>query len=332
MEATTEKKKPGNPAFTKKKPIPQLFNGNPDKIYEFELINTVDYGKPVDRDNDKPLDAPYPRVFTRPNEGISFDEYYDNGNGTKGRARAWRYIVGQPSIWADEQPMLEAMDKKEISDLLGREENQIEFVKGKCRVSGMNALKLQALLIHDAYQGKRKQLKEVPRLYRLVNPDALIEKQLESGDLEFKAMKLAYECSDDEMLRASFVLGINIDDITPAGINRIKSQFRARAKYDPTNPKAAESLEFFISVMENPVTKLKYIFSQGFKHGIISKEQQPGKLTWALPNTVIMDLPANSNTVEALSTLVLDHDELAMSVFEQIEIELNNIIENSVNE
>lgn len=317
-EAPT-KKGPGNPAFTKKTSGWKLIEPtNPDKMYEFELINLVSQGKPVDRDNDKPISSPHQRLVTRPNEGMAYDEEL-------GKTRAWRYIVGQPSIWADEQPALKDMDAKEINYLLGQSENQIEFNEGKCIVRGIDRLKLHALTLHDAFEGKPTQYRKVNRLYRLINPDKIIQADLERGELEFKASKLAFEATEQQMLQSAFTLGIDVSDISKEGINRIKAQFRNKAKYDPTNPKGLESLQFFIDVVENPMTKIKYIFSQAFTQGIISINQQEGKLTWALPNTVIMDLDPRYNAVDLLCAKVIEREELAMATFETIENELNNI-------
>jgi len=314
--ATKETKKPGNPTFVARKTVQDTDGPLPEKTYEFELIQTVDQGKPVDRDNGKPLDAPYPRIFTRPNSGIAIDE-------ATGVARAWRYIVGQPSIWVEDQVSLEKVDKKVIDAMLGAEENQIEFIRGKCLVRGIEKLKYHALCIHDAYEAKKRQYKPVPRIYRLTNPDKEVQRALGIEDLEFKALKLAHECTEEEMLQSAYTMGINVDDITPSGINIIKSQFRSKAKYDPKNPKALESLQFFITVMENPMTKIKYIFHQGLKQGIISVSQQEGKLTWAAPNTAIMDMDAKKNVVDILTGMVLERNELAMTVYETIRNEVS---------
>ncbi len=167
-----KREKAGNPTLVKKSLPYERRGPDPEKTYEFELIQTVEQGKPVDRDSGKPLDSPYPRVFTRPNSGLAIDE------ATKG-VRAWRYIVGQPSIWVDEQPSLEKEDKNKIAALLGSEENQIEFTRGKCLVKGFEALKYHALCLHDAFEGKATQYRAVPRLYRLTNPDKAVQNALD---------------------------------------------------------------------------------------------------------------------------------------------------------
>jgi hypothetical protein len=327
----TKSKPRGNPAWAAKTKaantdtrekigIFRPWETDPTKEYEFELVNTVEQGQPVDRDNDKPIGEPYPRIFTRPNEGLAYDE-------VEGKARAWRYILGQPSIWVDEQVSLANAEPKEVNQYLSREENQIEFVKGKCIVKGVDTLKFHALVVHDAFEGKTRQLRSIPRVYRLVNHDAAAQKLIDVGDLEYQAKKLAYECDDDEMLQSAFTLGIDVNDLSKSGINKIKLQFRNKAVYDPANPKSKEALQLFISVMENPLTKVKYIFAQGFKQGIISADQLPGKITWAMDASPIMDLMPNNKPIDQLCGLVFDSNELAMTVFETIEAQLNQITE-----
>lgn len=319
MEETLEKpRKAGNPNLKKGTGWKLMEPTDPDKIFEFELINTVDQGKPVDRDNDKVLEAPYPHLFTRPNEGMAYDEQ-------KMVVREWRYITGQPSIWVDEQESLKDLEPREIHKLLGQSENQIEFIQGKCFVRAVDRLKLHALTIHDTFEGKPTQYRKVNRLYRLINPDKLVQQQLDLGDMEYRASKLAHEATEEEMLYGAFTFGIDVSDLSKEGINKIKAQFRAKAKYNAANPKGVEALQFFIDVMENPLTKIKYIISQGFTQGIISTTQQPGKLTWVAPNSAIMDIDTRTNAVDLLCGKILDHDELAMSTFEQIEQELNKL-------
>lgn len=323
MKTATTAKKQQKAPFEYRGEKARLFTPwetDPDRVYEFELIQTIDQGRPVDRDTNLPISEPYPRVFTRPNEGLAFDD-------VEGKARAWRYIVGQPSIWVDEQVSLMNADPKDINKILGQEENQIEFIKGKCIVRGIEELKIQALVVHDAFEGKKRKLKEIPPLYRLVNHDAQINKLIDIGDLEYKAKKLAYEADEDEMLQAAYTLGIDVSDLSRSGINKIKLQFRQKAQYDPANPRSKEALELFINVMENPLTKVKYIFAQGIKQGIISAEQIPGKLTWAMTQSPIMDLSDKGTPVDQLSGLVFDHNELAITVFETIETELNKLVE-----
>lgn len=300
-----------------------VFRIEEDKVYEFELCDSYPNAKPVDKNNGKSITSPYPPTWIEPNEGVSFDEEYDNGeNKPKGRARAWRLIDGQPSIWVDEQPSLENLEKQQIYQLLGEAENQLHFKEGKLLVRGIEKLKIQALMIQDAFEGKRVQYRTKSRRYRLNNPDVDVSESLKASDLEFQAMKLAHEADEEDMIRGAYTLGINVDDRSASGMNKIRSQFIAKAKPDPANPKG---IEFFIKIMTSPITKITYIFSRGIAEGLISTSQQPGKLTWAHMNTAILDIDPKMNPVNQLTALAVNNNAKVLDLFDELEIQLNNL-------
>lgn len=326
METAEAKPKPkqrGNPAFQKREKYERPFKVDQQKTYEFELIQTYENYKPKDRDNGQPITSPYPKTYSRPNEGIAFDEDYDNGaNQEKGRARQWRYITGQPSIWVDEQPSLENLEPRAIYKMLGEPENQLDFTNGKLLVNGIEPLKLQALMVQDKFEGKKVQLKKVNREYRLNNPDLILKEALNVYDKEYQAMKLAMEADTEEMLRASFALGIDITDQSDYGLMKIKQNFRYKAKYHASNP---EGVQFFMDVMANPLTKINYVLNMGLQNGIISATQQEGKLTWAKPNSAIMDIAGRGDVVDLLAGMIMARDEKALKIFEEIDKQLNNL-------
>jgi hypothetical protein len=293
-----------------------------DKVYSFQLVHEFPKSwKPVDKKTGQSLNSPYPPVFSIPNEGIAFDEDYIDEDGNKApRTREWRYIEGQPSIWSDEQVGLAGMDDKKIYDLLGQEHNQIEFKDGKLNVRGIEKLKLQALMVQDAFEGKKQQYRPKIRTYRLNNPDAIIADQMSQMDKEFYAQKLAYELSTEKMLEACFVMGINIDDQTDSGLKRIKLAFLQKARYDAGNPKG---LDWFTGIVSSPVTHITYVFSQAFEQGILSATQQPGKLTWAKANTPVMDITTATNIVDQLVGRYIDGEEKVLKLLTEVERQLS---------
>lgn len=311
MEETLvkEPKQKGNPNFFKKK---EVVVSADEKLYEFVLIKTWAEYKPKSKVGDKVMTPPYPPVYGRPNEGIAYDEE------TK-QARAWRYIEGQPSIWVDEQPALKEMEERQINALLGQDQNQLEFRHGRMVVRGINKLRLKALMVQDAFEGKEVQYRQITREYRLVNPDAIISSNLSSLELEYSAMKKAMECTTEEMIQAASAMGIDTSDLSDAGVKHIKMQFLTKAKFDPTNPKG---IEFFLQVLNNPATRMKYIFQGGIDAGFISATQQMNKLTWAGPNTPIMDINSLGNVVDQLVAKAIDKDEKTLKVLKELENQL----------
>lgn len=284
-----------------------------EKAYEFELVTSYESRRPKDKE-DRPLGSGYPPSFTFPNSGIAYDEL------TK-KTRNWRYIEGQPSIWVDEQPSLDQYEKRDIHQLLGQEENQLEFRDGKMMIVGIQKLRLQALMNMDYFDGKTTRYRQVNKQYyfRLNNPDAAIQTAIDAIQINYDAMQVAMNCTVEEMLAASFTMGINIDDQSDAGLNRIKKEFLLKAQYDHKNPKG---IEWFHTIMNNPATRITYVFSQGLIKGIISANQQPGKLTWAKPNTAILDLSGKINTADELTARAIDREELVLEVMGQIEKQL----------
>jgi hypothetical protein len=290
-----------------------------EKIYEFELVTRYEASRPRDKKTDTPLGSGWPPSFSYPNHGTAYNE-------AKKKFENWRFIEGQPSIFVSEQPELENYEKEEIHEMLGQAENQLEFKDGRLMVRGDNSgqLRLQALFAQDYFeQNEHPRRKNMPKahMFRLNNPDAILEKSLTQKDLAFSTMQQARNCTITEMLAVSLIMGIDITDTSNAGLNRIKNAFLQKAEYDPRNPKG---LEFFMQVINSPDTKAKFIFSQGLSKGIISADQIPGKLTWAKPQTAILDLTGVKAPADELTALVIDRDVKAIEVMKEIEVQLEN--------
>lgn len=286
------------------------------KIYEFELVTRYESSRPRDKKTDTPLGSGWPPSFVYPNHGTAY-------NANTKKFENWRFIQGQPSIFVNEQVELQNYEKEEIHEMLGQSENQIDFKDGRLLVRGDQSgqLLLQALFAQDYFESNEKPRKKQPKqfMFRLNNPDTVLEKSLTEKDLAFRTMQQARGCTVTEMLAVSLVMGIDVSDTSISGLNRIKNAFLSRAEYDPKNP---EGLQFFMQVINNPGTKTKYIFAQGFAKGLISSEQIPGKLTWAKPGTAIMDLKGDIMPADELTSLVITRDALAIEIMKELENQL----------
>lgn len=307
MEVTVAEIKPFRPKKGSETKIEE------DKIYEFELVARWESTRPRDKKTDTPLGSGWPPSFSYPNHGTGYNpatKKYEN----------WRYIEGQPSIFVSEQPELENYEKNEIHEMLGQAENQLEFRDGRMMVRGDDSgkLRLQALFVQDYFEGneRRRKIPAKHHMFRLNNPDAVVEKSISDRETAFRTMEQARSCTITEMLAVSLIMGIDISDTSDRGLNKIKNAFLAKAEYDPRNPKG---LEFFQSVINNPATKIKYIFSQGLTQGIISADQVKGKLTWAKPRTEILDLNGYTSTADELTAMVIARHKVAVEVMAEIE-------------
>lgn len=292
-----------------------------EKVYSFQLVNEFPRSwKPVDKRSGNQLASPYPPTFQIPNEGIALDEdFVDTDGNVKPRARKWRYIEGLNSIWEDEQTELANMSKDEIYELLGQEQNDLVFKDGKLNVRGVQKLKLQALMVQDTFEGKKRQYNPKLRLFKLNNPDKIVNEQMSHLQKEYAAMKLAHECSDEKMVECCFIMGIGSDDKSDSGIRRMRLEFLQKAKYDASNPKATEALDWFMNIVESPVTHVHYVFANAVKSGILSGDQIPGKLTWAVSRTPILEVNTMGDIPYQLLGLYNDGDRAAIQLFDELE-------------
>ncbi len=285
------------------------------KIYEYELCTRYEATRVKDKKTDTPLGSGWPPHFSYPNHGTAI-------NPKTKKPENWRYIEGQSSLWVSEQPELVDLDKKDINTLLGEDTNQLNFKDGRMLVRGDAAgvLRREALELSDYFEGNPTPYQKKPaiHMFRLNNPDAAISNSILQLEKEFKTMEQAMNCTVDEMLAVASLYNIDITDQSETGLNRIKKQFLDKAKYDPKNPKG---MDFFIEAINNPETKVKYVFTQGLLKGIISVDQQQGQLTWAAPNTAIMEI--GRKPVEQLTQAVMAKDKKVVEIMLEVSKQLS---------
>lgn len=289
------------------------------KMYEFELLTKHEEARPVDRKSGLPIGTGFQPSFSIPNRGSAWHK----GNS---KFENWRYIEGQPSCWVSEQPELDEYEPKDIERLLGNPENDLEFRDGRMLVAGgeRGKLRLQAMYLSDYFVDNEKPRTPRPssQQFKLNNPDAIVEEGNDLEDLAFATMTQARHCTTTEMLAVSALMGINIDDTTLAGLNRIKHQFLAKAKYDIHNPKAKEALEQFAAIINNPDTKRKYLVNQALLRGVLSTIQHPGKLTWAKLNAPILDLLGKLPPADELTARATDKEKVVVDLFAELEAQI----------
>jgi len=297
-----------------------------DKLYEFELNIPEEIrnnNRPVDKATGLPIGTGYRASTSFPNQGISWNPA---AKGGKGDWEKWRYIQGQPGCFVSEQPELKDYEKEEIDRMLGDAGNDLEFKDGKLLVRGdaNGQLTIQALTLSDYNIDNPKPRTRRPPIecFKLNNPDVIIEEGNDIDDIAYRTMTQARNCTVTEMLAVSSLMGINIDDTTPAGLNRIKYAFLAKAKYDPRNAKAKEALQQFAAIINNPTTKIKYLVNQGLLRGILSTEQYPGKLSWAKLEAPIFELEGKISVADEIASRAIDKEKVVLELLEQLETEI----------
>ena len=286
MEETQVKKK-GNPNFVKKQDDGL---NDFDKVYTFVLTKTYEKYKPVDGDTGMRTTNPYPPIYKLPSEGRTIDD-------ATGKNRMWRCIKGFDSIWQDEQEGIDVVTLDDLEDLV--------FIDGRMIVKGFEKNKLAALFNQDSFEGKKYKKNNIASEFKLVDEDLDISKALDSLDVEYEALKIAKECSEEEMLPFAHVLGIN----TGASINSIRRDFIVKAK---SNPK------YFVKYFVDPKNEIVYNVYKALNENIISASVIEGKLVWTESRKVIMDVPKGSDIKSDIAKLVMQGDATAVALVEQL--------------
>lgn len=285
MEELTQVKKKGNPNFGKKK----VEVNEIDKVYTFVLTDTYEKYKPKDPDTGLSPYDPFPPFYKLASEGVAIDE-------ETGRNRRWRCLKGIDSIWVDDQEGLEPR-YDEYEDLV--------FIYGKLTVKGWERNKLAALMAQDGFEGKKYRKQNSKTVYRMVDEERDLEKALDLFEVEYEALKLAKECSDEEMLPFAYVLGIN----TQRSEKEVRREFIMKAKANP---------QYFCKYFVDPKNEIAYLVHKGIIENIISISVVEGKLAWAESRKVIMDAPKGSDIAQEVAKLVMKNNEEALKLVEQL--------------
>jgi len=209
----------------------------------------------------------------------------------------WRCIKGFDSIWVDEQEGIDVVTLDDLEDLV--------FNDGRMIVKGFEKNKLAALFNQDSYEGKKYRKENIPSAFKLIDEELEVNKSLDSLDVEYEALKIAKECSDEEMLPFAHVLGIN----TGASINSIRRDFIVKAK---SNPK------YFVKYFVDPKNEIVYNVYKALNENIISSTVIEGKLVWTESRKVIMDVPKGSDVKSDIAKLVMQGDATALALVEQL--------------
>lgn len=295
MTQVAEVKKPlGNPNFGKPKNNEIKIDHN--KNYEFELLGTYELYKPTDNETGRKVDTIYPPYVMMPNSGSAYDE-------VNKRTRSWRFINTEKSIWKDEQPEL---SKDEEAQVLALGDNLLEFVNGKLTVSGKQENKINALLIQDCCENKSVKLRPTQSLYRLNNPEEMLNASLNSLDLEYEAMKKAQEATQEDMLDYAYVLGVNIEQ----DLRTVRRDFLMKAKSNPA---------FFLKHFNSEANKYKRLFYNAFQKNIISSTYGKNKLTWFESHELISDCKSDFNVVEELCRRMENGDKVIIQLYEKLQ-------------
>jgi hypothetical protein len=287
-----ETKKKGNPNFGAKKVKEEVNQIEEDvnKIHHFVLTQSWEKYKPVDNESGRMDKPPYPPMYQLPSEGITVDD-------ETGKNKRWRCLKGVDTIWVDEQDGLEPNGFEDYEEII--------FINGQLKVRGYEVNKLMALKSLDTFEGKKYKKVNSKPVYRLIDLDADLNNALDNLDLEYEALKIAKECSDDEMLPFAFVLGLNVE----GSPRSVRKDFIMKAK---SNPK------YFLKYFVDPKNEIAFKVHKAITENIISTSAIEGKLVWTESRKVIMDAPKGADLAQDVAKLVMQNDDEAIKLFEQL--------------
>ena len=232
------------PTFEELYNIPEV---DTNKTYTFEFA--------VKRDN--------------PNQFISNHcEIFDE---VEKRIRVIRYAPHEVSVFQDEQKELPSG---------GYYEDQINFRYSECIVDGKKANLVKFLLLHNDNESNgrlpSRQLK-----FKLVDKEADAKRALEVNSVRTKAVNMASDCKDEEMLPFAKILGINIKR-TPS---EIRQEFVVKASQKPIE---------FIKGLGDPKNKRLYVVLKAFEQGIIEDSYIKNTINWRGSKVEICQIPAGA--------------------------------------
>jgi hypothetical protein len=155
------------------------------------------------------------------------------------------------------------------------------------------------------YEGKKKQLKQIPPVYRLLNPEAILKNTQDTLDLAWEAESAARSCSVKEMFEFASVLGISLEQ-SEAGTRK---DFILAAKSNPA---------YFVKHFVNPKNKYQYAFSEAVKNGLISVNKDSAKLVWSESKAEITSIAPNADVAQQLAERAVNKESDILALFEQL--------------
>lgn len=292
MTATAEKRKPGNPALTKKEP-----DVMDKKIYRFQLLKSYDSAKPVDAKTGEPSQNPFPPIHIVPNEGRAY-------NPVRKEIEHWRYLNDYQSIWVIDQEK-----PKPTKAQLDSHKNTIQFNEGMLTVSGKEKAKIQALMVQDIFEEVKDPIEQVTKIYQLLDQYKEMSKVRAADDQAYEAEKAAREAGTSELLPMAMLFGININD-PESNEEIIRGQLIRKAR---TNPK------FFLEQFANPKNRIKFLVTKAIQEGVISYSMIPGKMVMAETGVPLFSVNSEGDVPDQVASLVMSENEAATRLVDGLE-------------
>lgn len=208
-----------------------------------------------------------------------------------------RYVAGKTTLYEDEQGELRQGELKPFV-----------FFNGVMEVDGRNELAVKFLLMNDAFEGNKNRISKKQPVYRLENPDMLLEAHHKRLNYEMQAMNIVAQKSFDDLKPLARVL-LNLKDNAPE--LQVRNALLVRAKQDP---------DTIVKRLADPTVFRQYVIEKALEKNMISFDLIPDTFVWVASSKVIMSAKKSSdkNPVEQLANFTFS-DKLGEQLFSDLE-------------
>ncbi len=263
-----------------KKPVKSAFPApKAADLIIYRLIKTNERSRPV-----TPLYPPYRRF---PNTDVI---------KWKDGERAIRYLRGFDSIFVDEQEQNGRVIPKAVLD---NPNNKFEIIDGEIKVRPHEKTKIQFLDMCNRNVDSPYRTDRVEPIFARYSEEKAVENRLKTIDKQKRAMELAFNADEEQLVFHAKQLGIPLfDGVTSATrtIDAVKADYRQKAIGDPDK---------FLETYDDEGLKTKYLIERALADNMISLTTIPGVALWTASKTEICPVPVGGKLKDVVEQLFM---------------------------
>tara|TARA_R110000824_G_scaffold133657_4_gene296463 strand:- start:11721 stop:12617 length:897 start_codon:yes stop_codon:yes gene_type:complete len=240
---------------------------------------------------DKKGHIKYPVVSMLKAEDVIYDP-------EKSVNRKIRYILGEPSIFEDEQ-------KKD-----SKVKSPITFSNGFLRVDYTNPTLKKFLDMCNANASNINRVSQSPPLFKIMDYEKEAKEKMKKEVKSMDALRTVFEMPLNKLLGYAQVLGINVDKST----DEIRYDMKVLAEKDPVN---------FISGLDDPKMEIKQTILRGRDANILDWDSQ--KITWVQGSQrpVITHVPLGVKPIDCLADMCMT--DKGSGIIDQIKVKMRSM-------
>lgn len=306
---------PKQETFKKKKEAPkvQIFRMTVKWSDDIRRTSNKQSGAPFYFKTSDVIRWPYRRMENGDMKPISIHERDNNGGflnleeeNVVFQPRTIRYVVGEPSIFADEQAI--TLDQNGRNQLLDNPSNRDNLVFSffEKRVASEDTTTINYLWCMGQCENQHPYARRngsVKTTFQLLDFGQTEERKVELGKLREKCYRIATNARDEEMIPHAKYLGINFE-IADTGEERdiaaIREDYKDKAYMEP---------ELFDKTFGDAKVKLIYYITNAQRSGELGIGTiKQGQAHWSRTGKFICLLPPDKNPIDYLAEYSLTEE------------------------